>query len=410
MKLTHLTKIYFPDNGGGISQAVETVTDGFRDMEQEVICCQRKPGIETVEDTYEGIPVLRCKQFLDVASTPFSFRFLKEMKRRGANDGITIYNFPYPLCDIGILFHCYRGKLVLWWHCDFVSYKRLAPFYRPFVKHSLKKADMILVSSDGTIDGSDLLPQFRDKCLKVPYSISDEHLRAGEEYVEKYGYGVSACVKISDEEGAASLELDDGSVNGNHVHMLFLGRLVWYKGGDLLLHVLKRLVEEEKIDAEGNTPVYDLTFVGGGPKQEELEALTADLGLTDRVRFTGMVSEEEKREEIRRSDFLVLPSTSEAESFAIVQIEAMAFGKPVINTRLNSGVPYVSIDGETGLTVTPGSEDELLQAIKTLGKSKDLRERYGRAAYERVQAEYTREKMIRRLKDGLETLYKGEKM
>ncbi|MCR5544971.1 MAG: glycosyltransferase [Lachnospiraceae bacterium] len=388
MKLTHLTKIYFPENGGGISQAVETIADGFRDMDQEVICCQGVTGKEKSEDVYNGIPVLRCKQFLDVASTPFSFQFLREMKRRSAKDGITIYNFPYPLCDIGILFHCYKGKLVLWWHCDFVSYKRLAPFYRPFVKHSLKKADMILVSSDGTIDGSDLLPQFREKCLKVPYSISDEHLKAGQEFVEKYGYGVSAC---ADEESGISSNASDGNANAERVHILFLGRLVWYKGGDLLLRVLKGLPDS-----------YDLTFVGGGPKQEELEALTAELGLSNRVRFTGMVSEEEKREEIKKSDFLVLPSTSEAESFAIVQIEAMAFGKPVINTRLNSGVPYVSIDGESGITVTPGSEEELYEAIKTLGESEELREKYGRGAYDRVQKEYTREKMIARLKDGFE--------
>ncbi|MCR4675094.1 MAG: glycosyltransferase, partial [Lachnospiraceae bacterium] len=323
---------------------------------------------------------LRCKQFLNVASTPFSFQFLKEMKDRGEEDGVTIYNFPYPLCDIGILFHRYKGKLVLWWHCDFVSYKKLAPFYRPFVKHSLKKADMILVSSDGTIDGSDLLPQFRDKCVKVPYSISDEHLAEGQAYVQENGFG-----RGKDREG------DDT------VHILFLGRLVWYKGGDLLLRVFKRLLDE----GNGN---YDLTFVGGGPKQEELESLTKELGLKECVRFTGMISEEEKREEIKKSDFLVLPSTSEAESFAIVQIEAMAFGKPVINTRLNSGVPYVSMDGESGITVTPGSEEELLAAIKKLGEDESLRETYGRGAYERVQKEYTREKMIKRLRDGVEKL------
>ena len=126
--------------------------------------------------------------------------------------------------------------------------------------------------------------------------------------------------------------------------------------------------------------------------------------MADKVRFLGMVSEEEKRDEIAKSDFMVLPSISEAEAFAIVQIEAMAYGKPVINTSLNSGVPYVSIDGQTGITVKPEDDEALYNAMKKLGEDDVLREKYSEAAYERVQEEYTRTKMMGRVRSAFEEL------
>ncbi len=99
---------------------------------------------------------------------------------------------------------------------------------------------------------------------------------------------------------------------------------------------------------------------------------------------------------IEQCDFLVLPSVSEAEAFAVVQLEAMAFGKPVINTALKSGVPHVSVDGVTGVTVKPGSVRELAQAMEKLAGNAKLRREYGANALRVVQKEYTKEMMVKR--------------
>ena len=122
------------------------------------------------------------------------------------------------------------------------------------------------------------------------------------------------------------------------------------------------------------------------------------------VVFTGMVSEEEKMRQIEACDFLVLPSISKAEAFAVVQLEAMAFGKPVINTALKSGVPYVSIDGVTGKTVKPGRIRELAAAMEELAGNAQLRKAYGENALRLVQKEYTQELMVKRHRKVFEKL------
>ena len=129
--------------------------------------------------------------------------------------------------------------------------------------------------------------------------------------------------------------------------------------------------------------------------EQELKSLAASLEL-ENVEFAGRVSEEEKLRRMEQCDFLVLPSISQAEAFAVVQLEAMAFGKPVINTSLKSGVPYVSQNGVTGRTVKPGSVRELAAAMDELAKDAKLRREYGRNALRIVQKEYTQEQMVRR--------------
>jgi rhamnosyl/mannosyltransferase len=77
----------------------------------------------------------------------------------------------------------------------------------------------------------------------------------------------------------------------------------------------------------------------------------------------------------------------------------MVYGKPVINTALPSGVPYVSLDGKTGLTVKPKSPKALAEAINRLAGDSELREKLGKAAAVRVTEEFSEESIQKRLYD-----------
>jgi rhamnosyl/mannosyltransferase len=93
----------------------------------------------------------------------------------------------------------------------------------------------------------------------------------------------------------------------------------------------------------------------------------------------------------------VLPSVTRAEAFGYVQLEAMAAGKPVISTDVQSGVSWVNQDGRTGLVVKAGDAAALGAAIARLASDPDLRARLGAAGRARVDEEFTLERLRGRL-------------
>jgi rhamnosyl/mannosyltransferase len=96
------------------------------------------------------------------------------------------------------------------------------------------------------------------------------------------------------------------------------------------------------------------------------------------------------------SDLFALASVARSEAFGIVQIEAMAARLPVVNTGLDSGVPYVSLHQQTGLTVPPGDSAALAGAINRLLDDPALRESFGRAGARRAQEQFSLGSMQRR--------------
>jgi ABC-type polysaccharide/polyol phosphate export permease len=102
------------------------------------------------------------------------------------------------------------------------------------------------------------------------------------------------------------------------------------------------------------------------------------------------------------ADVFVMPSVTAAETFGLVQLEAMAAGRPIVNTALNTGVPHVARDGLEAITVPPGDHEKLGDAIETLIQDPELRERMGRAARERAASRYS----TTAFKDGIEAVYR----
>ena len=172
--------------------------------------------------------------------------------------------------------------------------------------------------------------------------------------------------------------------NSNRVRFLFVGRLVYYKGCDLLLNSFVSIENAE------------LVIVGTGKLEKKCKELAKELGIEHKVTFQGAISEEQLYQEFAKCDVFVLPSIAKSEAFGLVQIEAMSFGKPIINTNLPSGVPYVSIHGETGITIPPENREELTKAMQWMVEHKEERLQMGKKARERMKAEYRLETMLER--------------
>ncbi len=128
-----------------------------------------------------------------------------------------------------------------------------------------------------------------------------------------------------------------------------------------------------------------LILIGDGELKEKLIKKSSHLGINDKIHFVGRVSEDELPVYYSIADVFVLPSISGGETFAVVQLEAMAFGVPVVNTSLLTGVTFVSPHNETGLTVPPRDSSALAEAINKILKDDALRLRFSDNARKRAR-------------------------
>jgi glycosyltransferase involved in cell wall biosynthesis len=172
---------------------------------------------------------------------------------------------------------------------------------------------------------------------------------------------------------------------GLHPHtplLLFVGRLVPYKGLPYLLHAFHQIHHQ-------NSSVH-LAIVGSGPSESTLRQLSTQLGISHVVHFLGILPRRRLRDVYTACDIFVLPSRSRSEAFGIVQLEAMAQAKPVVATTVG-GIPYVVQDEQTGLLVPPRNVSALTTALHRLLTDVSLRRRLGRAGRQRVIDHFTRE-------------------
>ena len=95
----------------------------------------------------------------------------------------------------------------------------------------------------------------------------------------------------------------------------------------------------------------------------------------------------------------MLPSITRQETFGVVQVEAMARGKPVVSTRLQTGVDWVNRDGETGLVVPPGDAPALAAAIERLLANPEQRQHMGLAGQARARTVFSAESMTNAILD-----------
>ncbi|MCD8220393.1 MAG: glycosyltransferase [Ruminococcus sp.] len=356
LHVLQVNKAYYPHIGG-----IETLVRSFskslqqRGAEVRVLVCQesRSKGADCVVD---GVPVHYASSLGTYFSCPLSISFLRKFRQMAKWADVIEMHMPFPLGDLACLLSGYHGAVVIAWHSDVVRQKKLMRFYRPLLMRFLRRADAVIVATQGHIDSSPILSQFREKCRVIPYGID-----------------VDAYRSVPREPILRQHQRDPKSVR-----VLFVGRFVYYKGIEVLL------------DAFGRVHGCELFLVGRGTAemQAKLAQMAQEEQITDRVHFLGNLEEQQLRAAFADCEIFVLPSVANSEAFGIVQLEAMVYGKPVINTALSTGVPYVSVDGETGLAVPPENPEALAKAIQKLADDPVLRAAYGAAAAKRVEQMY----------------------
>jgi glycosyltransferase involved in cell wall biosynthesis len=355
MRVLQIGKFY-PPHMGGIETHLETLGRELRcHADVEVIVANDKCRRAVAE--IGGVGVSRMARMFTVASTPVCFGMVRAIRCSEAH--IVHLHTPNPFGALAYLLSGQHAPLILTWHSDVLRQKFLAKAFSPIERTILNVADTIVTTSENYVRTSPRLAAYTSKCRVIPYGIPLERF----------------CCAAS--TGARQIRQRYGPRI-----VLTVGRMVYYKGFEYLIRAMK------KVQAT-------LLIIGDGPFRSVLHKETKELGISDRVEFLGEIPNELTVPYYQASDVFVLPSVARTEAFGIVQIEAMASGLPVINTALDSGVPAVSLNGLTGITVPPADADALATAINGLLDDPALRCRYGQRARERAMQEFSAVRMGR---------------
>jgi glycosyltransferase involved in cell wall biosynthesis len=359
MRVLQLGKYYYPFMGG-IETHVEMLCRGLKgEVDVEAIVFNTE--VRTLRENIDGVRVTRCAEFLRVASNSVSLAMVAELSRRDFD--VLHLHVPNPIAAAAYLAarKPRRHRLVITHHSDIVRQTRMKQFVRPIMRLVMERADAVVATSPDYLASSEELQPYLKKCQVIPYGIDLDRFQP----------------EPRDTLAAAEIRKRfPGPI------ILAVGRLIYYKGFDIA------------IKAMAQVPAI-LLLVGEGPLRGTLEALSREFGLTQRVHFIGGVHNHALLPYYLASDIFVLPSIARSEAFGIVQLEAMACRLPVVNTQLDSGVPYASRHLETGLTVPPGDVAALSNALKRLLERGSDRKYFGNAARVRVERDFSAKKMTR---------------
>ncbi len=359
MRVVHVGKFY-PPHVGGIETHLEALCGELRKfLEVRVLVANDHRRDE--EAVVNGVAVSRLAIQMTIAGAPVCPSMAWKIRR--APSDIVHVHLPNPAGVIAALASGSASRLIATWHSDVVRQRRLARVFEPIQRRFLRRCAAVIATSPDYVESSETLSQIRERCHVVPYGI----------------------------DAAPYRQADDARVReiraryGERI-VLAVGRLVYYKGFENLVRAAA------KIDAR-------LMIVGDGPLREPLMNEARALGVAERVVLLGEMQPASVIPYYHAADVFVLPSIARSEAFGIVQLEAMATGLPVVNTRIASGVPFVSRDGESGFTVPPGDSTALAYAINQLLDDRELRARFGHAARRRVESEFSLDAMVRRTRE-----------
>jgi rhamnosyl/mannosyltransferase len=353
----HAAKL-FPPPFGGIETVLDRLTTGLCEFDRTIkldILATHPEAPSHLEFADGRLQVNQIRSIAQFARTPIAPAYRSVLKESQAD--LLHFHFPYPWAELSFLTSGVKKPYIVSYHADIVKQKYLLKIWNPFMHRFLAGANKVVVASPHIIKDSPILQKLpSDKIIVIPYGIDTEFFRP------------------TTESRAAAQALRT-QLAGPRPLLFFLGRLVYYKGVDVLIEAMQNL------DAH-------LIIGGDGPLRRELERATQEAGLSSKVTFAGNISPKELPLYYQAADLFVLPSTDTSEAFGMVMLEAHASGIPVISTNLPTGVVFVNQHEKTGFCVTTGDPQALVNGIQSLISNQGLRQSMGIFAQRRASLEF----------------------
>ena len=347
MKILQIGKFFPPFYFGGIetvSSALHEALQKQTNVTEDFLAFLPKSYKEDIK--FNG-HVYLCKTDIDKFSAQLSRSFFKKYKSIRNNYDIIIINMPHPVANMvfWLLPPKRNVKIILYWHSDIIKQKKLLFFYRPFQNWLIRRADAIIAPTRIHIDESDCRKLFETKknTYDIPFVLN---------YVtQRYNYKMTK--------------------NGKKV-IFSCGRLIYYKGFDVLINSAKFISDDAVIHISGT-----------GALRDNLQKQIEENGLSEKVKLLGRLSNEELQNEYKNCYLYCFPSVERGEMMGMVQFEALSYGKPIVSTNIpRSGAPTLNIEGVTGYKVDTYDAKALAEKINILLADEKLYEKMCRGSYE----------------------------
>ena len=372
MRIVQVSPWFYP-HLGGVESHVRTLAAELASRGNEVTVVTTRDEISAAgREEMDGFDVVRVRPRMIAMRTPIAPRIRAAV--RDAPADVIHAHMPPPLTA------GYAGEaalargvpLVLTYHCDvelpfFLGSAVEAMYRRSLGDSTLRRAAKVIVTTKTYAATSRAV--WRHNPLVIPNAVDHRRFRPDVD-----GAGIRARLKIP---------------TGKPM-VLLVGRIVPHKG------------VEHFVEAARYVPDALFLVAGAGSSLESMERLAASLGVKDRVRFLGRVSQENLPRLYAACDVFVLPSVSRLEAFGIVALEAMSTGKPVVVADI-PGVREVIQDGREGLLADPINPQDLADKVRRLLADPALRKTMGERGREKVLAEFSIEKVT----DQVEAVYRS---
>lgn len=354
MRILAVTPYYHPE-GGGLERYAHAILGRLSDRLHEVeVLTLTRSGIAS--GPRHGVDVRRVPSRLHLGNAPLDLAFGAAVRGavRDFCPDVVVAHTPVPFAaEMAFLAARKAGiPFVLTYHAG-----RLSGSSRPLgmlaAMHRVTFEGWMLARSAGLIAVS---PYVRDHALRrhservaiVPPGVDVQHFRS------------------------------DGPASGRGI--LFVGPLdksyAW-KGVDVLIQAFQQI--------HRRWPDATLTLVGDGDRRAEFQRL--GLSMKGALRLPGRLSDDALVAEYDRAAVIVLPSTSDAESFGMVLAEANACRRPVVASNIG-GIPDFVRDGDNGLLARPGDHSDLAAKLSAVLEDPALARRLGESGRYRVEREH----------------------
>lgn len=359
MKLLIVAPYFYP-HIGGLENYAWTMALGLKKTYKHkiIVVTSNHSENKTCKEKIKGINIYRLSPLFKLSNTPINpmwFFTVRKIIKAERPDCIIVHS-PVPfISDVAFFM---KGKV---------------PYIMTYHAGSMKKGKLLI---------DIILGFYEDYILRYIFTQADHIIAYSPDFIRQRLSSFKTKTSLITPGVNRDIFYPKKVLKKKTLQILYVGKIdstATWKGVDILLDAFK-LVHLKCPDSH-------LRLVGSGNYINHYKDIVNNLGLNNFVHFTGSLQGEKLADEYRKSDVFVLPSLSEAESFGMVLIEAMACGTPVIGSKIG-GIPFVIDQNKNGLLVKPGDKKSLAKAIDIILSNKKKASAFTQNGLEKVVKHY----------------------